>query len=40
VELEPAPQALGYMRRKTEKLRPLDISMAKIQAKMREAYGK
>jgi NAD(P)-dependent dehydrogenase (short-subunit alcohol dehydrogenase family) len=36
----PHPQVLGYMRKKTENYDRWISGMAKIQAKMREAYGK
>jgi NAD(P)-dependent dehydrogenase (short-subunit alcohol dehydrogenase family) len=36
----PHPQVLGYMRKKTENYDRWIAGMAKIQAKMREAYGK
>jgi hypothetical protein len=36
----PHPQVLGYMRRKTENYDRWIAGMAKIQAKMRESYGK
>lgn len=36
----PHPQVLGYMRKKTENYDRWILGMAKIQAKMREAYGK
>jgi NAD(P)-dependent dehydrogenase (short-subunit alcohol dehydrogenase family) len=36
----PHPQVLGYMRNKTENYDRWIAGMAKIQAKMREAYGK
>src|SRR3954471_8003999 len=36
----PPPQVLGYMRKKTENYDRWISGMAKIQAKMREAYGK
>src|ERR1041384_7988815 len=36
----PHPQALGYMRKKTENYDRWIGGMAKIQAKMRESYGK
>ncbi len=36
----PHPQVLGYMRNKTENYDRWIASMAKIQAKMREAFGK
>src|SRR6201994_2707493 len=36
----PHPQVLGYMRRKTENYDRWIAGMAKIQARMREAYGK
>src|SRR6202008_2120026 len=36
----PHPQVLGYMRRKTENYDRWIAGMAKIQAKMRETYGK
>ncbi len=38
--LEQEPQVLGYMRKKTENYDRWIAGMAKIQAKMREAYGK
>jgi short-subunit dehydrogenase len=36
----PHPQVLGYMRKKTDNYDRWIAGMAKIQAKMREAYGK
>jgi len=36
----PHPQVLGYMRKKTENYDRWISGMAKIQAKMRETYGK
>jgi hypothetical protein len=36
----PHPQVLGYMRNKTESYDRWISGMAKIQAKMRDAYGK
>src|SRR3569832_82599 len=36
----PRPQVLGYMRKKTENYDRKNNGMAKIQARMREAYGK
>src|SRR2546430_1116061 len=36
----PHPQVLGYMRKKTENYDRWISGMAKIQAKMRESYGK
>jgi len=36
----PHPQVLGYMRNKTENYDRWIAGMAKIQARMREAYGK
>ena len=36
----PHPQVLGYMRKKTENYDRWIGGMAKIQATMREAYGK
>jgi short-subunit dehydrogenase len=36
----PHPQVLGYMRKKTENYDRWISGMAKIQARMREAYGK
>jgi short-subunit dehydrogenase len=36
----PHPQVLGYMRKKTENYDRWIAGMAKIQAKMRESYGK
>jgi hypothetical protein len=36
----PHPQVLGYMRKKTENYERWIGGMAKIQAKMREEYGR